>query len=536
MTLNEVYLLLVTGAGITLVSVTAARVATRVGLPVLLAYLGVGLLLGENGLGLRFDDVALAQALGTAALAVILVEGGLTTRFSDIRPVLAPAAVLATAGVLISVGITALGAHLLLGVSWQLALLLGAVVSSTDAAAVFSVLRTLPLPRRLAGLVEAESGLNDAPTVILVLAFSATGLDGGGGPLELLAQMVYQLAAGGLIGVAVGTLGVWFLRRLILPASGLYPIATFACGILAFAAAGLAQASGFLAAYLAALILGNARLAHRRATLSVAEGLGWIAQIGLFVMLGLLATPRELPDAILPALAVGSVLLLLARPVSVLLTLLPFRIPLREQVLLSWAGLRGAVPIVLATIPVVAGVAGSEQLFNIVFVLVVVFTMLQAPTLPWLARRLRLSSARLGPDLQVEAAPLDAIAADLLHLNIDDSSRMHGVYIRELRLPLPAAITLVVRDGTAFVPDHDTRLQRGDQLLVVTTPAVRDVAERRLRAVTRAGRLARWHGETGDPDRPALPPPHLTDFGNFTPAAPEPRPSITHNRESATDR
>ncbi|MCL7456381.1 potassium/proton antiporter [Micromonospora echinofusca] len=505
MTLNQVYLLLVAGAGITLLSVTAARVATRVGLPVLLAYLGVGLLLGENGLGLRFDDAALAQALGTAALAVILVEGGLTTRFADIRPVLAPAAALATVGVLVSVGITAFGAHLLLGVSWQLALLLGAVVSSTDAAAVFSVLRTLPLPRRLAGLVEAESGLNDAPTVILVLAFSATTLDAAG-PLPLLGQMLYQLAAGGAIGALVGTAGVWFLRRLTLPASGLYPIATFACGILAFAAAGVAQASGFLAAYLAALILGNARLAHRRATLSVAEGLGWIAQIGLFVMLGLLATPRELPAAILPALAVGSVLLLVARPVSVLLTLLPFRIPPREQVLLSWAGLRGAVPIVLATIPVVAGVAGSDQLFNIVFVLVVVFTILQAPALPWLARRLHLSPASVGPELQVESAPLDAIAADLLHLTIDDTSRMRGVYIRELRLPPPAAVTLIVRDGTAFVPDPDTRLRAHDQLLVVTTPLVRDAAERRLRAVARAGRLATWHGETGNPDRPALAP------------------------------
>ncbi|PZG22041.1 potassium/proton antiporter [Micromonospora craterilacus] len=499
MTLEQVDLLMLAVAATVLVSVTAARVASRAGVPMLLAYLGVGLLLGESGLGLRFDDAALAQTLGTAALAVILVEGGLTTRFADIRPVLAPATALATVGVLISVGVTALGARLLLDVSWQLALLLGAVVSSTDAAAVFSVLRTLPLPRRLAGLVEAESGLNDAPTVILVLAFSAAGLTATS-PLELLAQLIYELGVGGAVGLAVGTAGVWFLRRLTLPASGLYPIATFACGILAFAVAGLAHASGFLAAYLAALILGNGRLAHRRATVSVAEGFGWIAQIGLFVMLGLLAEPGELPSAILPALAVGSVLLLLARPLSVLLTLLPFNIPVREQVLLSWAGLRGAVPIVLATIPVVAGVGGSEQLFNIVFVLVVVFTLLQAPVLPWLAQRLRLSTAGLGPDLQVEAAPLDAIDADLLHLSVEPGSRMHGVYLRELRLPPPAAITLVVRNGTAFVPDPDTRLRQGDQLLVVTTSHVRDRTERRLRAVARAGRLAHWHGETGDPD------------------------------------
>ncbi|MBX7269369.1 potassium/proton antiporter [Micromonospora sp. Llam7] len=532
MTLEQVYLLMIAAAATVLVSVAAARVATRVGIPVLLAYLGVGLLLGENGVGLRFDDAALAQALGTAALAMILVEGGLTTRFSDIRPVLAPATALATVGVLISVGVTALGAYLLLDVSWQLALLLGAVVSSTDAAAVFSVLRTLPLPRRLAGLVEAESGLNDAPTVILALAFSATGLTATS-PLALLVQMIYQLGAGGAVGIAIGTAGVWFLRRLTLPASGLYPIATFACGILAFAAAGLAQASGFLAAYLAALILGNAHLAHRRATVSVAEGLGWIAQIGLFVMLGLLANPSELPSAVLPALAIGFVLLLLARPLSVLITLLPFRIPLREQLLLSWAGLRGAVPIVLATIPVVAGVDGSGQLFNIVFVLVVVFTLVQAPTLPGLAKRLRLSTAGLGPDLQVESAPLDAIDADLLHLNIEPGSRMHGVHIRELRLPPPAAITLVVRDGTAFVPEPDARLRHGDQLLVVTTPHVRERTERRLRAVAWAGRLAHWRGETGDPDGPAGPPVRT----ERVPAAParhhRPPPTRNNHRPSS---
>jgi cell volume regulation protein A len=496
-TLNDVYLFLAAAAGIVLVSVSAARIASRAGLPVLLAYLGIGLALGENGLGLQFDDAALAQGIGTAALAVILVEGGLTTRFSDIRPVLGPASALATFGVLISVGVTAVGAHFLLGLSWQLALLLGAVVSSTDAAAVFSVLRALPLPRRLAGLVEAESGLNDAPTVILVLAFSASPAEMT--PLNLLGQMLVQLVGGAAVGLAAGGFGVWLLRRLTLPASGLYPIATFSIGIAAFALGGLAQVSGFLAAYLAALVLGNANLAHRRATFSVAEGLAWIAQIGLFVMLGLLATPAELPAVLLPALTIGAVLLLVARPLSVLVCLLPFRVPLREQVFLSWAGLRGAVPIVLATIPVVAAVPGSEQVFNIVFVLVVVFTLVQAPALPVLSRRLRLAPPAAGVDLQVEVAPLDTLPADLLYATVEPESRLPGIYVDELRLPPPAAVTLVVRGGTAFVPDGNTFLSVGDRLLIVTTPQVRRATERRLRALARAGRLATWYGETGDP-------------------------------------
>ncbi|HEX6969562.1 MAG TPA: potassium/proton antiporter [Micromonosporaceae bacterium] len=505
MTLEQVYLLLAAGAATALVSVTAARIAARAGLPVLLAYLAVGLLLGEDGLGLRFDDVALTQALATAALAVILVEGGLTTNLTHVRPVLAPATVLATAGVLISVGVTAVALHLLLDVPWQLALLLGAIVSSTDAAAVFSVLRTLPLPRRLGSLVEAESGLNDPAAIILVIAFSATALDEIT-PWRLLGQMTYQLAGGAVVGLALGGLGAWFLRRLTLPSSGLYPIATFATALLAFAIAGLAQASGFLAAYLAGLVLGNSGLAHRRATTSFAEGMAWIAQIGLFVMLGLLADPDELGTAILPALGVGFVLLLLARPISVLLSLLPFRVSLREQLLLSWAGLRGAVPIVLSTFPVVAGVPGSEQLFNIVFVLVVVFTILQAPMLRWLVPRLGLSTDRVGADVEVEAAPLENMSADLLEVTVEPGSRLHGVYIQELRLPLPAAITLIVRDGTAFVPGPDTRLRTGDRLFMLTTPPVRQEAERRLRAIARAGRLARWHGETGGAEGRTPPP------------------------------
>ncbi|TDC37527.1 potassium/proton antiporter [Micromonospora sp. 15K316] len=503
MTPTELYLVLAVGTGVVLVSVTAARLATRLGMPVLLAYLGVGLLLGQDGLGLPFDDAALAQALGLAALAVILVEGGLTTDVKHVRPVLAPATVLATLGVLVSVALTAVAAYLLLDVGWQTALLLGAIVSSTDAAAVFSVLRAVPLPKRLTSLVEAESGLNDAPTFILVLTFSATGL-AAIEPLPLLAAMIFQLAAGGAIGLAVGAAGVWLLRRLTLPTSGLHPIAIVGCGVLAYAVAGLTQTSGFLAAYLAGLVLGNAGLPHRRATRSVAEGLGWIAQIGLFVMLGLLVTPSELGASVVPALVVGAALLLVARPVSVLLSLAAFRVPLREQVFLSWAGLRGAVPIVLATIPVVADSPGSDRVFNIVFLLVVVFTIIQAPALPWLARRLRLTPHDVGPDLQVELAPLDAMDADLIHVTVEPGSRLQGVYLPELRLPPPAATTLVVRGPDTFVPDEHTRLRVGDQLVVLTTPRVREATERRLRAVARGGRLAGWFGETGDPE-PATP-------------------------------
>ena len=498
MTLQQLYLALLAGGVVVLVSIVATRVAASVGLPSLLLYLALGLVLGEDVLGVDFDNAQVAQNLGSAALAVILVEGGLTTRWSDIRALLAPAGLLATLGIGLSTAVTAAGAHVLLDLPWQTALLLGAIVSSTDAAAVFAVLRVLPLPRRVSGMLEAESGLNDAPTVILVIVFSQTPFHVSAG--SLIGTMVYELAAGAAIGLLVGWLGGLTLPRLALPGSGLYPLATFVLGVVAFAAAGAAHASGFLAAFLSALVLANVGLPHRAATRSFAEGLGWLAQIGLFVLLGLLVNPNELPREIGNALVVGLVLLVLARPLSVALCLLPFRIPWREQAFLSWAGLRGAVPIVLATFPVVAGVPHSDRVLNVVFVLVVIYTLVQGPSLPLVARVLRLTPRETTRQILVESAPLDVLDAELLTMTVPASSGLHAVSVLELRLPDPSVITLIIRDGHSFVPSPDTRLETGDELLIVTTRKRRELAERRLRAVSRRGPLAYWFDEYGAPD------------------------------------
>jgi cell volume regulation protein A len=471
--------------------------ASRLGLPSLLLFLAVGVLLGEDVIGLHFDDAQLAQTMGTAALAVILVEGGLTTRWADVKQLLIPAGVLATVGVGVSVVVAAAGAHVLLGMPWNLALLLGAIVSSTDAAAVFAVLRALPLRRQVSGLLEAESGFNDAPTIILVLVFS-TAVAGLPSPSYIIGNLVYQLAVGVVAGLVVGRAGVVALRRIALPATGLYPLSTVGLGIVAFAAAGAANASGIIAAYLAGLVLGNSNLPHRAATHSFAEGAGWLAQIGLFVMLGLLVNPSELPAAVLPALVVGLVLALFARPISVLICLLPLRIPWRQQTFISWAGLRGAVPIVLATFPIVAGVAGSQRLLDIVFVLVVLFTLVQGPSLPTAARWLRLTRPGALREIRGETAPLDVLDADLLTVAVPAGSRLHGVAIFELRLPPPTVVTLIIRDGKTLVPDRHTVLRSGDELFLITLPKEREATERRLRALGRAGRLARWHGETGE--------------------------------------
>jgi cell volume regulation protein A len=498
MTLEQLYLVLLAGGLVLLASIAVTRLGSRVGLPSLLLFLGVGVIVGEDGLGLHFDDYLLADHLGTVALAVILIEGGLTTRFSDIKKVLAPAAMLATVGVGVCMVVTAAGAHLLLGMDWQLALLLGAVVSVTDAAAVFSVLRVVPLPRRVAGVLEAESGFNDAPAVILVLMFSVVPLELS--PGHAVAELVYELVLGAAIGLGCGVVGSIALRRIALPASGLYPLATFGLGMVAFAAAGSAHASGFLAAYLAAVVLANSGLPHRSATRSFAEGLGWLAQIGLFVLLGLLVDPSDLGAELVPGIVIGLVLLLLARPLSVVVSLAGFRVPWREQVFVSWAGLRGAVPIVLATFPIVGGVPDSMRLLNIVFILVVVYTLVQGPSLSPLAHRLGLIPKEATREIQVEAAPLDVLEAELLTMTVHSPSRLHGVTVLELRLPDPSVITLIIRNGHTFVPLPETRIAAGDELLIVTTPKTRADAERRLRAVSRRGKLAYWFDEYGEAD------------------------------------
>ena len=484
------------GAGVVLIGVVAVRASVRLGLPSLLLYLGIGVLLGEAVLGVQFDDTALTEALGLAALVLILTEGGLTTRWADVRPSLGLGISLSTVAVAASIGITASLLHLLLGLDWRTAFLWGAVLSSTDAAAVFSVLRGIGVKRSLSGSLELESGMNDAPVVIAVVLLASPDPITWWSP----ALVVYELAAGGALGALLGFGGAWALRRAALPATGLYPLATMAVCVLGYAAGQSVHASGFLATYVAALILGNSQLPHRGGVLSFAEGLGWLAQIGLFVLLGLYASPSGLSGALLPALVSGLVLLLVARPVSVLLAATPFRVPWREQAFLSWSGLRGAVPIVMALIALSSDPdsPSARLLVDVVLVLVVALTLLQGTTLPWVARLLRVSSPAEPTELQVDAAPLDELSADLLQVRVPVGSRLRGVYLHELRLPTGAVVSLVVREGAGFTPGPDTRFRERDQLLVVTTAEARTGAERRIRAVDRAGRLARWRGETGE--------------------------------------
>ncbi len=493
MTPAELYLVVLATTGVLLAALAAVRLLAGAGLPSLLIYLGIGLMIGEAGLGLEFDSTELTQILGSVALAMILAEGGFSTDLRVVRPVAPLAGVLATAGVFFSVTIAGGLAYLLLDVDVRTAILLGAVVSSTDAAAVFAVLRRLPIRERLRATVEAESGFNDPPVIILVTVVTSSAW-AESGVVGVSGQILYQLVLGAAVGLLVARAGAWVLVRSALPSSGLYPLATLGIAFLAYAVAGVAGASPFLAIYVTGLILGNSRLPHRGTTVGFVESLAWLAQIGLFIMLGLLASPGRLWEALPTALVVGTVLTFVARPLSVTLCAIPFRVPLRDQAFISWAGLRGAVPIVLATIPMSVGLPGAERIFDVVFLLVVVFTLLQGPTLPWVARTLGVTEESSPRDVALESAPLEDLDATLLQFSVPPQSRLVGVEVAELRLPAGAGLSLVLRDGQIFVPGPTTVLRAGDHALVAAAREHHPTIERRLRAVSDSGRLAGWYG------------------------------------------
>lgn len=491
MDVHELDQLLLIGSGVLILAILAVRLSVTAGLPSLLVYLALGLLLGNAGLGVPFDDADLALVLGFSALVLILAEGGLSTKWEHIRPSMGFGLLLATLGSAISVVVVGLGAHYLLDLDWELAFLLAAVMTPTDAAAVFSVLRTVPLKHRVTGTLEVESGLNDAPIVVLVVAISAGDL-AEKGAWAFTGLIVFELVVGAILGFVIGRVGASLLRRVALPASGLYPLVVFAFTVLAYASAATIHASGFAAVYIAALVLGNTELPHRTATKSFVEGIGWLAQIGLFVMLGLLADPESFEWwHVWTGLAAGALITFIARPLSIAVCAAVFDRPWREQSFIAWAGLRGAVPIVLATIPLAAGVEGADDLFNIVFVFVVAYTLLQAAPLARLASWCGVLSDDVR-DVEVEAAPLERVSADLLQIRVPRGSKLAGVEIGELRLPVGASVSLVVRDGKTFVPHRTDRLSVHDDLLIVAARSVREQTEQRLRDVGRHGRLAGW--------------------------------------------
>ncbi|MFN4037928.1 MAG: potassium/proton antiporter [Erythrobacter sp.] len=378
-----------------LTTVLAGSLSSRFGLPALIGFLGLGMLAGVEGPGgIFFSDFSVAQSVGTAALIFILFSGGLDTAWQDVRRVAAPALMLATFGVFISAGIVAGLAILLIGASPLEAALLGAIIASTDAAAVFAILRStgLDLHGDVPALIEVESGSNDPMAIFLVGAVLLFIAAPDASPLALVPEFAVQMVMGAVVGISVGYAMPWLLKRGGYRQGGLAFVISIATALIAFGLAQILSGNGFLAAYLAGLVAGNQSYAAKRTVSTFQDGMAWLAQVAMFLTLGLLVTPSELGPVILPGVVMTVVLMFVARPISVFLCLAPFRrFGWRSKLFVSWAGLRGAVPIVLATFPIVAGVPGAFTIFNIVFFVVLLSSLIQGPTIKWAATALKIA-------------------------------------------------------------------------------------------------------------------------------------------------
>ena len=382
-------------SGLLLLGVVASRLSSRLGIPGLLVFLAVGMLAGSDGPGgIDFDNADLAQTLGVVALAFILFAGGISTVWDEVRPVLSQGAALATFGVLITALLAGLAATWAFDLPIETGLLIGAIISSTDAAAVFSVLRSrsVSLRGRLRPLLELESGSNDPMAVFLTIGFLELVTNANAEPLDFVPLFVSQMAIGGLLGFGAGRVATWGLNQIRLDHDGLYPVLLLAIVGFTFSATTLLNGSGFLAVYVAGIVMAQRRFIHKNSLTRFHDGIGWVGQIGMFVVLGLLVFPSELPSVAFRGLLVAAVLIFVARPVAVFVTLTPFRVPWRDQALISWVGLRGAAPIILATFPLMDNAPNANLIFDTVFFIVLTSVLIQGTTIPLVAKWLGVSA------------------------------------------------------------------------------------------------------------------------------------------------
>jgi cell volume regulation protein A len=461
-------------------AVLAALGAARLGVPVLIAFLGFGMLLGSDGPGgIEFDDPHLARTLGVIGLAVILYEGGLTTPWRAIRPVLLPATLLSTVGVVVSTVVTGVAAYWLFDLSWVTAVMLGAVVASTDAAAVFATLRYTTLRRRLSRVLEAESGGNDPMAVALTIGLIEWLQDPTFRLDDLLLLVVRQLGLGLAVGLVVGMAAAWALARLPTSIAPFAPVGSIAVAALGFGAADVVGGSGFLAVYIVGLWVGNTATVLRRELVAFHQGAAFLAQIGLFILLGLYVFPSRLPEVVLSGLALAAFVVVVARPVAVWVSTAFLGFTVAERTLLGWAGLRGAVPIVLATFPQAEEVPGSGTIFDAVFFVVLVSTLVQGTTLEWLAQRLRLTTrARPVYRPPIEVAAVSELGSDLLEFVVAPDAAVAGTYVRDLRLPRDSLVAVIVRGEESVLPRGSTRIEPDDRLYVLSRAESRRTVER----------------------------------------------------------
>jgi cell volume regulation protein A len=518
---HEGRLILVAGMLLAL-GLAASLLAGRLRIPGLVLFLGVGMVVGSDGLGLiSFTDYEVARTIGIIALALILFEGGLAAGFREIRPVLGSALALATLGTLITAVVTGLAAYWLLDLTLLQGMLVGAIVSATDGAAIFALLRGSTLKRRLARTLEGEAGMNDPVAVLLVLGFIEWIQHPDYGIVDMALLFVQQLGIGTVVGIGVGWLAVQAFRRAHLATGGLYPVASIAVVAIAFGLADVLHGSGFLAVYLAGLVMGSANLPARQTVHAFHDGLAWVAQLTMFLALGLLVFPHQLDDIAWQGTLIAVVLVFIARPLAVLVSTAFAPLGMSDRLVLGWAGLRGAVPVVLATFPVIEHVDRSLTFFNIAFFAVLLSTLLQGTTFEPLARWLGVTTEEPAlPRPLVEVGSIRQLGADVVEVPIAEGDAAIGVRVRDLGLPRDALVNVLVRGDEALPPRGSTRLEAGDRLYIVArqtaVAALEDARERwRVGPVGPAPRPQRtpptgapifttrpWAEADGDPDAP----------------------------------
>ena len=491
--------LILVGGALLAAGIAASLVAGRLRVPGLLLFLGVGMLIGSEGTGwIPFDDYELARRIGIIALALILFEGGLTAGFQEIRPVLYPAVSLAVVGTAATAALTALVAAPLFDLSTKEALLVGAILSATDGAAIFSLLRASTLRRKVAKTLEAESGMNDPVAVLLVLVLIEVIQEPDYAAIDILVRFGTELGVGAVVGMGIGWGAVQAFRRVELATPGLYPVASIAVAALAFGLADELHGSGFLSVYLAGLMLGTTRVPAKRTIIAFHEGVAWVAQISMFLVLGLLVFPSQLVDVAVQGTVLALALAIFARPVATFIATAITRFTLAERVILGWAGLRGAIPVVLATFPLIEGIEGSLEFFNIVFFAVLVSTLLQGTTFEALARRLGVTTREPAlPRPLTETGTIRRLGAEVVEYTVAPDDTAVGHRVRDLGLPRDAVVNVIVRGDEAIPPRGSTRIEIGDELHILVRHEVADEID---------DLVASWRsGPLRHPRRPRLP-------------------------------
>lgn len=473
--------ILVTGI-LLLLGIASSKFSARLGVPVLVMFLGLGMLAGSEGIGgIEFENYSLAHGIGSVALGLILFDGGLRTPYRSIRAAWKPAGALATVGVLLTSVITGWAAAWILELSILQGLLLGGIVGSTDAAVVFSVLRNggVHIRRRVADTLEVESGSNDPMAIFLTVGLvQVLNGDVPMGP-ALITLFINQMVVGGLVGLAVGRGAVWVLKNIQLDAAGLYPVLVTAFGLFSFGFAAALGGSGFLAAYLTGIVIGNSRPVFHRGILLFHDAAAWLGQILMFIMLGMLSFPSRLLDVAGPGLIIAAVLILVARPVAVFVAVSAFRFSFRELLFISWVGLKGAVPITLATFPLMQGLPSASLIFDAVFFVVLVSAVVQGWTMPAVARYLKLETpAKAEPPVTLEISSLRNVEGDIVDYYVDEDSRAAGRMIMDLALPNGVVVALLVRQEQIIPPQGRSRIEVGDHVIVVLRPGVRPLVDR----------------------------------------------------------